>query len=102
MTDPMPVPPREPFAYMSDQRSAIPKIREPVLEILFGLFFVAFGVVILVIEIVKAHNNTGGSVGVGVFLLLLAAGLGSFAIYMGMRRQRWKREYRRVMGRNPW
>lgn len=102
MTDTTPAPPREPFAYMSDQNASVPKIREPILEILVGAFFVAFGVVILASEIAKAHNHTGGSVGVGLLMFLLAACLGGFVLYMGTRRLLWKRAYRRVMGHNPW
>jgi hypothetical protein len=101
MTDPSPVPPPEPFAYMSDQRSAIPKIREPVLEILFAAFFVVAGVVCLIISIVQAHRGVG-NVGGGIFVLVLFVGGGAVFGYIGARRLRWKRAYRRVMGRNPW
>ncbi len=82
---------------MSGQGSPLPKIRTPILEILFFGTFTLVGVYILVL-VVRQH----GPIGVGVFVLILFAAPGGFGVYVGVRRLLWKREYTRVMGRPPW
>ncbi len=92
-----PVPPKEPFAYMSGGQSPIPKIRTPVLELLLGMAIVIFGIYFPVDALVQ-HSGLGA----GFFLFVMFAAVGGLGAHVGWRRLLWKREYTRMMGRTPW
>lgn len=96
-------PPKEPFAYVSQDRGLLTlKIREP---IVMGLFFLAFTVVgIVFFFMVKKAADQGaeGAMGVAYLILAIFGGLGLVGMGIAVARWRWKREYVRVMGRSPW
>ena len=98
-----PTPPREPFAYVSQDRGLLTlKIREPVL---MGLFFLAFTVVgVIFFFMVKKGADQGaeGAMAVAYLILAIFGGLGVVGMAIAATRWRWKREYVRVMGRSPW
>ncbi len=91
------MPPKEPFAYMSGGQSPIPKIRTPVLELMFGFAILGLGVYEFVM-VLRQH----GPIAAGLVPLIGLGSVGAFGMYVGLRRLLWKREYRRVMGRPPW
>lgn len=96
-------PPREPFAYVSQDRGLLTlKIREP---LAMGLFFLAFTVVGIVFFLVvrkDADQGAEGAMGVAYLILAIFGGLGVIGMAIAAARWRWKREYVRVMGRSPW
>lgn len=95
--------PAEPFAYMSRPGGSRPKIRSPRGLLLFGLFLIVAAVAALVLAVaVPASLPNDGAIAAGIFVFAIFGGLGVTAVIMGVKRIRWKREYVRVTGHEPW
>lgn len=96
-------PPREPFAYVSQERGLLTlKIREPLVMGLFFLAFTVVGVVFFLMVRKGADPGDAGAAGVSYLILAVFGGLGVIGMGIAAARWRWKREYLRVMGRSPW
>lgn len=96
-------PPKEPFAYVSQDRGLLTlKIREPLVMGLFFLAFTVVGVVFFLMVKKGADPGDAGAAGVAYLILAIFGGLGVIGMAIAAARWRWKREYVRVMGRSPW
>lgn len=95
--------PSEPFAYMSQPGGSRAKIRSPLGLILFAVILMACGVTVFCIVVASSRSlEGGGPIAAGIVMLLMFGGLGVAALIMGVKRWRWKNEYVRVTGRQPW
>lgn len=100
---PGPETPREPFAYLSQPGGSRAKIRSPLGLIFFAVFLIACGVAIFaVMALSSAPPQRGGAVAAGIVVLLMFGGLGVAALIMGVKRLRWKNQYVRITGKQPW
>jgi hypothetical protein len=100
---PQPTPPKEPFAYVSQERGLLTlKIREPAAMAVFFLVFIGAGIVFFLLCKQGADRGDQGALAVGYLILAIFGGLGLIGFGIAVRRWRWKQEYIRVMGRSPW
>jgi hypothetical protein len=98
-----PTPPREPFAYVSQDRGLLTlKIREPALMFVFFLGLTVLGVIFFLQVKKGADQGAEGALGVAYLILGIFGVLGVIGMVIAAVRWRWKREYVRVMGRSPW
>jgi len=96
-------PPKEPFAYVSQERGLLTlKIREPLAMGLFFLAFTVVGIIFFFMGKTGAAQGAEGAMGVAYLTLAIFGGLGVIGMAIAAARWRWKREYVRVMGRSPW
>ncbi|MFQ4149062.1 hypothetical protein AAGW05_10225 [Arthrobacter sp. LAPM80] len=88
---------------MSRPGGSRPKIRSPRGLLLFGIFLLFAGIVAVVIAAAAPEVlPNGGAIGAGIFIFIIFGGLGLAAVIMGAKRIRWKREYVKVTGHEPW
>lgn len=92
----------EPFPWMSSNRMEGRykfTLKSPTSEAVFGAFLLIAGIVF---AIVLFGRGEGGAVVLGVFLLIVFAGLGVFLLVMAAARGRWVRAYQAAYGRKPY
>jgi hypothetical protein len=93
-------PPREPFAHLSNNPYF--GIRSPLLQTVLFVGFALGGLWLAGMGVFRRFPLGEGPHLGPIIIGVLWFALGAFAVYMGIRRMRWKREYERVMGRSPW
>lgn len=92
----------EPFPWMSSNRMEGRykfTLKSPTSEAVFGTFLLIAGIVFAA---VLFGRGEGGAVVLGVFLLIVLAGLGILLLIMAAARGRWVRAYQRAHGRKPY
>ncbi len=98
-----PVPPREPFSYVSQDRGLLTlKIREPAVMAVFFALFIAVGVVFFLLARQGVETGAEGASTAATLILVVFGVIGLIGLGIALVRWRWKREYVRVMGRSPW
>ncbi len=92
---------REPMPWISRRRTGgayrLPGLRFPLGSLIYGLVFIALGVVALVATAAAGS----GALAAGIPLFLIAAGLGTWMIIIGAVRWPWYRKYVQQHGHPP-
>lgn len=81
-------------------RSGVPRLQQPVVEILFFGAFLVTGIVLSGF-LFSRPGGGGGPIFSGVIVLLFWALPGAIGTYIGVARLVWKRRYSKVYGRPP-
>ncbi|MGY1552190.1 hypothetical protein ACW5CM_10455 [Microbacterium sp. A588] len=81
-------------------RSGVPRLQQPVVEI---LFFGAFCVVGILLSVFLFTRHGGGAAPAvsGVIVLIFWVVPGAVGMYIGFVRQVWKRRYKKAYGTPP-